>query len=261
MTTRMSLRTTPPVEDTTLTSSESSKQLPNLLDALEADQFVCSTLDSSASKMRREADQRLREAEDLEKYGGVRASRKELYGGGSASEDEDASGDDDVSDDGEVPAGEDEDEEDEDMPFGQAENDDSSSSDEDAPFTPAAKSSAPTSNQTLEASQVLSSLRQSRSEDISKGLAVKRQLEFFENVLLVRMKLQKAVAGLGVLNVSLRELVESSRGLSLTMLSTPCSPRRPRRNSQFLQKRRRRRSRHVRASCRSSRRACSSCAQ
>lgn len=208
--------------------------------------------------MRREADQRLREAEDLEKYGGVRASRKELYGGGSASEGEDASGDDDVSDDREVPA---DDDEDEDMPFGQAENDDSSSSDEDTPFTPAAGSSEPTSTQTLEASQVLSSLRQSRSEDISKGLAVKRQLEFFENVLLVRMKLQKAVAGLGALNVSLRELVESSRGLLLTMLSTPCRPRRPRRNSQVRQRRRRRRSRHVRASCRSSRRACSSCAQ
>lgn len=199
---RMSLRrTTPPVEDTTLTSSESRNELPNLLDALEADQLVCSTFDSSASKMRREADQRLREAEDLEKYGGVRASRKELYGGGSASEGEDASGDDDVSDDGEVPADEDEKDEGEDMPFGQAENDDSSS-DEDAPFTPAAGSSAPTSTQTLEASQVLSSLRQSRSEDILKGLAVKRQLEFFENVLLVRMKLQKAVAGLGALNVS-----------------------------------------------------------
>jgi hypothetical protein len=40
MTTRMSLRrTTPPVEDTTLMSSESSERAPNLLDALEADQL------------------------------------------------------------------------------------------------------------------------------------------------------------------------------------------------------------------------------
>lgn len=161
--------------------------------------------------MRREADQRRREAEDMEKYGGVRASRKELYGGGSASEGEGSEVGDDVLDDGEVPAGGDDDEvdeleeeDDEDVLFGQAEGDESSSSDEDAPFTPAAaaSSSAPAPIENLEATQILSSLRQSRSEDISKGLAVKKQLEHFENVLLVRMKLQKAVVGLGALSVS-----------------------------------------------------------
>lgn len=130
----------------------------------------------------------------------MRASRKELFGTGAAS----ASDEDDDEDDGNEVKGDspsDVEDEGEDIPFGQAEEGESSSSDEDAPFTPAAAPAAVPPTESLEASQILSSLRQSRFEDVSKGLAVKKQLEFFESVLLVRMKMQKAVVGLGALKV------------------------------------------------------------
>jgi hypothetical protein len=210
--------------------------------------------------MRREADQRRREAEDLEKYGGVRASRKELFGnaGASASEDE---GDGSEVDEDEEDGQDGEEDEDEDAPFGQAEDDESSSSDEDAPFTPAAPTSAaPT--ESLEATQILSSLRQSRSEDVSKGLAVKKQLELFENVLLVRMKMQKAVVGLGTLKVHGCGLGRAFRSSCPEPLPSPLRRRpKPRRSSPARRKRRSRQSTRARRKLRSCRRVSSSCAR
>jgi hypothetical protein len=213
--------------------------------------------------MRREADQRRREAEDLEKYGGVRASRKELFGnaGASASEDEgDGSEVDEDEEDGQDDV-EDEEDEDEDVPFGQAEDDEASSSDEDAPFTPAAPTAAAPA-ESLEATQILSSLRQSRSEDVSKGLAVKKQLEFFENVLLVRMKMQKAVVGLGTLKVRGCGLGRAFRSSCPELLPSPLRRRpKPRRSSPARRKRRSRQSTRARRKLRSCRRVSSSCAR
>jgi hypothetical protein len=202
----------------------------------------------------------LSELEPARNYGGVRASRKKLFGnaGASASEDE---GDGSEVDEDEEDGQDGEEDEDEDVPFGQAEDDESSSSDEDAPFTPAAPTSAaPT--ESLEATQILSSLRQSRSEDVSKGLAVKKQLELFENVLLVRMKMQKAVVGLGTLKVRGCGLGRAFRSSCPEPLPSPLRRRpKPRRSSPARRKRRSRQSTRARRKLRSCRRVSSSCAR
>ncbi|CDZ98178.1 Apoptosis antagonizing transcription factor/protein transport protein [Phaffia rhodozyma] len=148
------------------------------------------------SDMRKNADARRREAEDMEKYGGVRRSRAEIFGdsnSGSSEEDEDEDEDEDEAHEGV--------EDEEVQPFGQVANssDEEDEDDEDEPSTfpertPASPPAESTPN--LETSQILSSLRNSRSEEQNKGLSVKRQLDLFENFLPLRIKMQKAISGL-----------------------------------------------------------------
>ena len=80
------------------------------------------------------------------------------------------------------------------------EDDDELDNDDEGPMASSSSSKPAPAN--LETTQILSSIRQSRSEDIAKGLGVKRQLELFEKVMPLRIRLQKAVAGVEDISVS-----------------------------------------------------------
>jgi protein AATF/BFR2 len=149
------------------------------------------TVSCSPSSLRKAAEDKEKELEDMAKYGGQRRSRKQIF------EDEESEGgeledeEDDLSDDEdeEQGGGEGGDESGEDDEVPSAEDDASMGDDEDADGTPADDGPA----QSLEMTQILSSLRSSISSDVTKGLAVKRQLDLFEAVMPVRIRLQKGI--------------------------------------------------------------------
>lgn len=149
-----------------------------------------------SSSLRKKADQHKETLEDDIKYGGERRSRKQIFD--DDNEDDD---DDDLSDDGEEGAQDDEDENME-VPDRDEEEEEESSSDDGGQPHASTSSTQLQEVPSLETTQILSSIRQSRSEDLAKGLGVKRQLELFEKVMPLRIRLQKAVVGIEEVKVS-----------------------------------------------------------
>ena len=105
----------------------------------------------------------------------------------------------DGNDDGEDGAQQDEDDEEEEDEDEDEGSDEGSDDDDGQPHaSTSSKAQAPS----LETTQILSSIRQSRSEDVAKGLGVKRRLELFEKVMPLRIRLQKAIVGIDEVKVS-----------------------------------------------------------
>lgn len=167
--------------------------------------LVSLLLRTSSLRKNAEQQQKGNDLEDNIKYGGQTRTRKQIF-------DDD---DEEISEEEEGGAGGDDDgDEDEDM-----ENDDGAQQDEDDNDEedeeedeasedggqPHASSSSKAQAPSLETTQILSSIRQSRSEDVAKGLGVKRQLELFEKVMPLRIRLQKAVVGIEEVKVSSRK--------------------------------------------------------
>lgn len=148
--------------------------------------------------------------EDDAQYGGKKSSRAEIFGDGldedvdddegEASLDaEEEDGDEGLEDEDESMEGDENDEPTEDD---DDEEDEGSVDDDGADLRqPVATATAPTT-ETEETSAILSSIAQSRSADIAKGHGVKRQLDLFEKVMPLRIRLQKGVTALSEISVS-----------------------------------------------------------